>query len=120
MGAVLNPGGARPRPPNCLGVYELCHIPSGRRLIGVTTDLNHNKLQHLGKLARGVHENRELQRAYNKEPELDYVYYPCPSRAEAERIYQELIEENELSGRLFEAAEEFTQPVQHIPKHYQA
>lgn len=119
MGSVLNERVAQ-RPPHTLGVYELHHTASGRRLVGVARDIAHTKYHTLRLLAAGLHTNQELQQAYNENQVLEFVFYPCPTLAYAQGMAQEITQELLPSGRLFEEPQRYLQPVHPTPSKYDA
>lgn len=48
------------------GIYEIHNITNDKRYIGQTQNLYQRQCSHIGKLNRGQHPNKHLQRAWNK------------------------------------------------------
>lgn len=48
------------------GVYEILHLPTGRRYIGSAVNYAQRRKFHLMQLRRGIHHNRRLQNAWTK------------------------------------------------------
>lgn len=54
------------RRPRVCGVYSITHIASGRRYIGSSNDIYCRWNHHRGRLRKGIHHSRHLQRAWDK------------------------------------------------------
>jgi group I intron endonuclease len=50
------------------GVYEVVHVPSGRRYIGSSRDVPKRLRQHRSALVANLHHSKYLQRVWNKYP----------------------------------------------------
>lgn len=48
------------------GIYAIYNLINGKRYIGQTKNLYERQCSHIGKLNRGVHANKHLQRSWNK------------------------------------------------------
>lgn len=48
------------------GIYAICNLVNGKRYIGQTKNLYERQCSHIGKLNRGIHANKHLQRSWNK------------------------------------------------------
>lgn len=74
-------------------VYRLVHRPSGYFYIGSTSDLSERKLQHMGSLAAGCHQNVRLQRFYDKKHKKNWEFesISVPNRKAAYKREQLLI-----------------------------
>lgn len=48
------------------GIYALVNLENGKCYIGKTMNLNQRIKQHLNKLEKGKHDNKEMQEDYNK------------------------------------------------------
>jgi group I intron endonuclease len=48
------------------GVYEIVHLPTGRKYIGSAVNYSSRRKFHLMQLRRGIHHNRHLQNAWQK------------------------------------------------------
>jgi group I intron endonuclease len=59
---------------NVSGVYEIRHIPTGRRYIGSAVHYGKRKKLHLTQLRHGKHHNRYLQNAWNKYGEDQFEF----------------------------------------------
>lgn len=47
------------------GIYQIYNLENGHRYVGSAVNLPKRKTQHFNSLARGIHENRYLQNAFN-------------------------------------------------------
>lgn len=48
------------------GIYSIIHSDSNKRYIGSALSLSRRKREHLSRLIKGTHNNRYLQRSFNK------------------------------------------------------
>jgi len=48
------------------GIYKILNIKNNKVYIGSTTNFNKRKNEHLKRLRKNKHENKYLQRAFNK------------------------------------------------------
>lgn len=66
------------------GIYQILHAESGRSYIGQSVNLAKRLMEHRASLRRGAHDNRYLQRAFDKYGEDQFsfsvVEYSSPSR----------------------------------------
>jgi NUMOD3 motif len=74
------------------GAYEILHVKSGRRYVGSTGDLYQRECSHIALLRRGTHFNRELQAAYDEDPEIYFTAVPCHDREEAFGLEQAVVD----------------------------
>jgi group I intron endonuclease len=56
------------------GIYEIVNIQNNKKYIGSAVNLELRQSQHFSKLRKNYHENRHLQRAYNKYGEEQFVF----------------------------------------------
>ena len=52
-----------------MGVYEIINIENGRSYVGSSVNIKRRWREHVGKLRKGIHPNKHLQRAWNNDGE---------------------------------------------------
>ena len=55
-------------------IYKILNNVNGKFYIGSTNNFNNRKITHLTKLNKGKHENKYLQRAWNKYGEDNFEF----------------------------------------------
>jgi group I intron endonuclease len=73
------------------GFYIFGNPDTGEKYVGSTGNLSYRKSRHLSDLKKGVHHNRNLQEAFDKNPNFDFVGTPTENREEAYSKEQELL-----------------------------
>lgn len=79
-------------------IYILLNTENMKKYIGVTTNFNRRKYDHLYKLRNNTHVNKSLQNDYNKFGESAFeftIIKNVNNRTEAMRIEDELIKEHD-------------------------
>lgn len=81
-----------------VGVYMLYNSDTGEEYVG-SGDLQRRKSTHFSDLRNNQHPNWKLQRAYNRNPNFNFIAFPTDTRRLAAEIEQEMI--NKLYGEPF-------------------
>ncbi len=74
------------------GAYILMHISTGGIYIGSTGNLGARISRHVNRLRANKHENRKLQEAFNKDPDLQWSVSITKDREEAYDLEQKLLD----------------------------
>lgn len=82
-----------------VGVYLIHNEETGEGYIGSGV-LNQRRNQHFWALRKHVHHNRDLQAAYDRNPNFDFIGVPVDDRLEALQIEAALVVEHGDNPRL--------------------
>ena len=56
------------------GVYKITNLTNGKVYIGSTQEFKRRSTQHLRSLEKGVHQNKHLQHAFNKDGTENFIF----------------------------------------------
>lgn len=90
--------------PKFCGVYLLKPNKAEKIYVGSHADLYMRPVQHLHLLRHNRHWNVELQKAYNKNPSLDVLFFVTETREEAYDFEQKILDKYYDTGLLFNKA----------------
>jgi group I intron endonuclease len=80
------------------GIYEIRHLPSQRRYVGSSIEVERRLFWHLSMLRAGKHHCKYLQNVWNKYPEEDFACYlleVCKEDSELETREQFYMDQTE-------------------------
>lgn len=90
--------------------YKVVHVPTEMEYAGSTKNVYLREAVHRSRLKRGVHPNKDLQKAYDSDPNISFHYEPTETQAEASAKEQQYLTDNKDSGKLFNKAMDVNAP----------
>lgn len=86
------------------GAYLILHVKSGKVYVGSTNNLHGRQIRHLYLLKTGTNTNKNLQSAYDSDPELRWLRFATHTREEAYEYEQALLDHPALVDKLLNIA----------------
>ena len=81
-------------------VYFITDKETGKSYVGSTSNIQDRIKYHRNRLNKNIHNNKELQAAYNNNPGLEVIYAVVETKEEAQVMEQRFLDDYHSSGVL--------------------